>query len=113
MAAPVQVSPRQSVAQDTEQLAMSTLSFQDYVRERMLRRRSEEMSGRVASKTNCPPSHAKPAVDKCQQARCQAPAVVRHNPLRALARELPVRATPRRPAARQPALACWNELQVR
>ncbi len=30
-----------AVEQDTEQLAMSTLSFQDYVRERMLRRRHE------------------------------------------------------------------------
>src|SRR6218665_3839135 len=32
---------RNPVSQDTEQLAMSTLSFQDYVRERMLRRRHE------------------------------------------------------------------------
>lgn len=34
-------SPASSVAQDTEALAMSTLSFQDYVRERMLRKRKE------------------------------------------------------------------------
>ncbi|HSV51900.1 MAG TPA: flagellar biosynthesis protein FlhF [Burkholderiaceae bacterium] len=33
------------VEQDTEQLAMSTLSFQDYVRERMLRRRHEAIHG--------------------------------------------------------------------
>lgn len=33
------------VQEDTEQLAMSTLSFQDYVRERMLRRRHETVSG--------------------------------------------------------------------
>ncbi len=33
---------QQQVEQDTEQLAMSTLSFQDYVRERMLRRRQTE-----------------------------------------------------------------------
>lgn len=32
----------QQVQQDTQQLAMSTLSFQDYVRERMLRRRQTE-----------------------------------------------------------------------
>ena len=31
-----------SVAQDVNTLAMSTLSFQDYVRERMLRRRAAE-----------------------------------------------------------------------
>jgi flagellar biosynthesis protein FlhF len=33
------------VNEDTEQLAMSTLSFQDYVRERMLRRRNETGNG--------------------------------------------------------------------
>ncbi len=38
----------QSVESDTEALAMSTLSFQDYVRERMLRKRREEM-GATAS----------------------------------------------------------------
>ena len=36
-------SPNQSVAQDTQDMAMSTLSFQSYVRERMLRRRQEEL----------------------------------------------------------------------
>ena len=35
--------PRSPIKEDTEQLAMSTLSFQDYVRERMLRRRSEAL----------------------------------------------------------------------
>lgn len=33
------------VEQDVEQLAMSTLSFQDYVRERMLKRRRSELAG--------------------------------------------------------------------
>jgi len=41
-----------SVSQDTETLAMSTLSFQDYVRERMLKRRKEELEGR--SQTTAP-----------------------------------------------------------
>ena len=36
---------RNPVQEDTEQLAMSTLSFQDYVRERMLRRRHEALQG--------------------------------------------------------------------
>ena len=36
---------RDLVQEDTENLAMSTLSFQDYVRERMLRRRHEELHG--------------------------------------------------------------------
>lgn len=34
---------RKSVERDTEKLAMSTLSFQDYVRERMLRKREEQV----------------------------------------------------------------------
>ena len=40
-ATPAATESRASVVEDTEQLAMSTLSFQDYVRERMLRRRAE------------------------------------------------------------------------
>lgn len=42
-AAPV-ANPDSQVIEDTAQLAMSTLSFQDYVRERMLRRRHEAMA---------------------------------------------------------------------
>jgi flagellar biosynthesis protein FlhF len=38
----------QGVAEDVEQLQMSTLSFQDYVRERMLRRRRAEMQAEAA-----------------------------------------------------------------
>jgi flagellar biosynthesis protein FlhF len=37
-----------SVANDTEALSMSTLSFQDYVRERMLRKRRESLGGAEA-----------------------------------------------------------------
>ncbi|WP_313077880.1 flagellar biosynthesis protein FlhF, partial [Melaminivora sp.] len=44
---PTQAGARNPVAQDTEELAMSTLSFQDYVRERMLRRRHEALHGQV------------------------------------------------------------------
>lgn len=43
------------VGGDVEQLAMSTLSFQDYVRERVLRRRQAEMTGQPD------PVHAQPA----------------------------------------------------
>jgi flagellar biosynthesis protein FlhF len=39
-----QVDPNSLVVDDATQLAMSTLSFQDYVRERMLRRRHESLS---------------------------------------------------------------------
>lgn len=43
------VSPDSSVVQDTETLAMSTLSFQEYVRERMLRKRREMLTGNTAA----------------------------------------------------------------
>ncbi|MFN5940717.1 MAG: flagellar biosynthesis protein FlhF [Polaromonas sp.] len=56
-----------SVAQDTEALAMSTLSFQQYVRERLLRKRHEEAGGPLAPA----PSNATPAAP---QARPIAPA---------------------------------------
>jgi flagellar biosynthesis protein FlhF len=42
---PVYEDEDTSVEADTEALAMSTLSFQDYVRERMLRKRRSEMEG--------------------------------------------------------------------
>lgn len=42
-------NPDSQVLDDTTQLAMSTLSFQDYVRERMLRRRTEAMAAQPAS----------------------------------------------------------------
>jgi flagellar biosynthesis protein FlhF len=38
-------APDSTVREDVNRLAMSTLSFQDYVRERMLRRRQAEISG--------------------------------------------------------------------
>jgi len=42
------------VAQDVETLGMSTLSFQDYVRERMLRRRQAELEEAAASRGELP-----------------------------------------------------------
>ncbi|MCX7813904.1 MAG: flagellar biosynthesis protein FlhF [Tepidimonas ignava] len=48
------VNPDSSVAQDTETLAMSTLSFQEYVRERMLRKRREAMEGKLAAPAATP-----------------------------------------------------------
>ncbi len=49
------------VTDDTEQLAMSTLSFQDYVRERMLRRRNETGNG-LRDEIFPPKTSAAPAV---------------------------------------------------
>jgi flagellar biosynthesis protein FlhF len=43
-----------SVERDTETMAMSTLSFQDYVRERMLKRRKEELEGRATAPVSAP-----------------------------------------------------------
>jgi flagellar biosynthesis protein FlhF len=75
MAAPAARNP---VQEDTEQLAMSTLSFQDYVRERMLRRRHEALQG-TAPQESAALGHA-PEVPRERPA---APQVQRHNPLRA------------------------------
>lgn len=54
---PQAAASEQSVNADTEQLAMSTLSFQDYVRERMLRRQQDTPATPVAEKAET----AKPA----------------------------------------------------
>lgn len=59
--APVVVNPNSPVADDAAQLAMSTLSFQDYVRERMLRRRSESLSTRSAAAPLAMPAAPVPA----------------------------------------------------
>ena len=50
-AVPATTTPAQQVQADTEQLAMSTLSFQDYVRERMLRKRREALQGTTDRKS--------------------------------------------------------------
>jgi flagellar biosynthesis protein FlhF len=50
--APAAPAAPASVDQDVEQLAMSTLSFQDYVRDRMLKRREQEL---VAQAPKSPP----------------------------------------------------------
>jgi flagellar biosynthesis protein FlhF len=42
--APAVAAPATEIRHDVEQLAMSTLSFQDYVRERMLKRRQAEIA---------------------------------------------------------------------
>jgi flagellar biosynthesis protein FlhF len=47
---PMQADPNSQVIDDAAQLAMSTLSFQDYVRERMLRRRHEAIGDQAPVK---------------------------------------------------------------
>ncbi len=60
------------VAQDTEQLAMSTLSFQDYVRERMLRRRQDAIDNQGS--TASPNSTASPTTTAAPAALQSTPA---------------------------------------
>lgn len=73
---------RNPVEEDTEQLAMSTLSFQDYVRERMLRRRHEALHG-GGSDAEFDESAYEPAPQSyAAPAPASPPAVARHNPLR-------------------------------
>ena len=115
---------RNPVEEDTEQLAMSTLSFQDYVRERMLRRRHEALQGtgsatplteRAALERGLPETQFErplnPAPNRAfevhAEAAPQAPAaqpaampVVRHNPLRTMHAALGAeQLTPRRTEA--------------
>ncbi len=112
-ATPAAAAPaRNTVATDTEQLAMSTLSFQDYVRERMLRRRHEALQGtgspsplndRAALERGLPQAPLQRPFDRLPEsaanrafaehadaapqrpaAQPQAMPVVRHNPLRTM-----------------------------
>ena len=120
-ATPTAAPARGTVAKDTEQLAMSTLSFQDYVRERMLRRRHEALHGASAATPlselehglpETPPGrmfeqaasrpfagHAEPAPQPPAAQPAPMP-VVRHNPLRTMHAALGAeQLTPRRAEA--------------
>lgn len=66
------------VQQDTEALAMSTLSFQDYVRERMLRRRHEALGEAQPLHAERPPARAP---EPAPMQRAASVSVPRHNPL--------------------------------
>ena len=61
--------PDLDVHEDTEQLAMSTLSFQDYVRERMLRRRHEAIHGEDDSALDAGPAAEPPPVRRPEPSR--------------------------------------------
>lgn len=85
------------VDQDVEKLAMSTLSFQDYVRERMLKRRRNELAGQgdaaaAAVDRASPPSAIPPAAPPR--------AALSETPPRAPLPETAPKAAPREPAAR-------------
>ena len=57
----VVVDPNSAVADDATQLSMSTLSFQDYVRERMLRRRHEALGTSAAPASPATAAPVRPA----------------------------------------------------
>ena len=93
---------RNPVEEDTEQLAMSTLSFQDYVRERMLRRRHEALHGASpAPATLSERARDQEPERERERERMPAPAVARHNPLRTIPMDIP----PEPPRRRQEASA--------
>lgn len=68
--APATAESRSQVEEDATQLSMSTLSFQDYVRERMLRRRHEAMTGtplsapRIEAPASAPAPRAQPVATR-------------------------------------------------
>lgn len=107
-AAPLGSAPaRNAVQQDTEELAMSTLSFQDYVRERMLRRRHEALNGTAGDAGH---------LEQRSRERLapQAAPVARHNPLRSIPMDVPAEPAPPRRASVQapvPSLAAAHEQQ--
>lgn len=75
---PSRATAQASAIDDANQLSMSTLSFQDYVRERMLRRRQEGLTpaasaSGAARNAASMPSHAPSAVPAQRAARPQAP----------------------------------------
>lgn len=92
---PVMRNSQASVEQDTETLAMSTLSFQDYVRERMLRKRREVLAGdkapTAAQALPAAPARYTDAVNSPQRHAQHAPELVRQAaaPQRALAETTP------------------------
>ena len=70
---------KSSVANDTEEMAMSTLSFQDYVRERLLRKQHQEKTQRKQdahlTATSDSPPHSGPTHRKTENLATSPPAL--------------------------------------
>ena len=96
--------PDASIEQDVSELEMSTLSFQDYVRQRMLKRRQAELAAKTPSAS--PPPRAAPPAAPIEAARARHGAVQREVPV--LREELP-QAAPGAAAIASPALAARGE----
>ncbi|HUG22554.1 flagellar biosynthesis protein FlhF [Piscinibacter sp.] len=89
-------APAAEIQQDVEQLSMSTLSFQDYVRERMLRRRQAAMQAEAPAVE----PRTEPAMSPLQaklSARMSAPAATEPTP----AAPIPVPTRPEPPTLRE------------
>ena len=84
------VTPNSTVAQDTETMAMSTLSFQDYVRERMLRKRREALEGTASKPVAAPAKESNMTLPFAQQAVQAARPVHKANAQAAKAPKAPV-----------------------
>ena len=97
---------RAQVEDDAAQLAMSTLSFQDYVRERMLRRRAEALAaekngiapGSGNAKPSTEPRPPAPAVRSAaapaKGGRADVPAAIKTAPARKTEAPAPIATTP-------------------
>ncbi len=107
------------VEEDVRKLSMSTLSFQDFVRERMLKRRQDAMSEAsrfpddavqmpiIGSYTEVPPAPPQPAPVRATPqaaARSAEPAVERTGPLHQRMNAAAAAVTPAKPAAAVPVL---------
>ena len=96
------VDTRATVEEDVAQLSMSTLSFQDYVRERMLRRRAEALAS-PSEPLNRPETPSRPPKIETRQ----APAPLEFRPVTKQAPQrtsLPTRAAPQPPPLLAPAM---------
>ena len=93
------IDPRATVEEDVAQLSMSTLSFQDYVRERMLRRRAEALAGPGEPTVRAQASPLRPSTIETQQ----TPVPMEFRPAAKQATQRT--ATPTRPVSQPPSLA--------
>ena len=94
---PATAAAEGSVDQDVEQLAMSTLSFQDYVRERMLKRRRSEMAAQADGDEL--PGHAQSPVAAMIPQPAPPKVALRESAPKVALRELPPTLAPQRPAS--------------
>ncbi len=113
---------RNQVEDDAAQLSMSTLSFQDYVRERMLRRRHEALTAEAALANQAPPvaprpvaprpaapmarapmERAQPMMERAQQIERQQPIMEHSQAMEYAPAAPPTRAAPAQFEVRQPA----------